>query len=208
VPGGPWLLRGYADADGDLRPGENEAQRLLPIEAVLSTETPVADLGVFTLYAPQDPGRLCGPAPDPAPWTGPVFAWTERIADQDTVFAPTHAARAPQGRTSAAPGDTLRLDPAGPGAVRVILFVDLDGDSLLSALPDSSAVDTVRWRWEPFTLREDLEVEPGLPLHVAFPGFADTLAVCATPPPPPAPSPVDTLSVAPADTLVNGTETP
>lgn len=199
APGGPWLVRAFLDLNRDGRAADNEAQRLLPVQARLDAETPIVDLGVFVLYDPREPGRLLGAAPAPDPWEGPVLAWALQVAEEDTGFAPVHATRPPEGLSGAAPGDTLILDPAGPGLIRAVFFVDLDGDSLLSALPDSSAADTLTWRWEPFALLEGLEVAPGLPLRAVYPGFADTLAPCRTAPP--LPDPPDTLAVAPVDSL-------
>ena len=42
------------------------------------------------------------------------------------------------GLAACAPGDTSVWHEAGPGLTRLILFVDLDGDSLLSALPEEA----------------------------------------------------------------------
>ena len=44
--------------------------------------------------------------------------------------------------------------------MRAIFFVDLDGDSLLSAFGDPA--DTL-WALEPWAMVDSLDVEPGLP---------------------------------------------
>jgi len=184
TPGGPYLLRAFLDRNGDLRPADNEPQRLLPVEITLTTESPTADAGTHILYGPQAPGRLLGLAGASEADARHLFGWTQKIAEGDTGFAPQHLKTPPPGQAPVAPGDTTVFDPAGPGTIRAILFADLDGDSLLSALPDSSAVpDTVLWRWEPHVTAEPLEIAPGLDLVAPLPAVPDTLTSCPTPPP-------------------------
>jgi len=209
APGGPWVARLFLDENHDLRPGENEAQRLLPGTVATTAAAPLADLGTIRLFAPRDPGSLRGYYAD-ADTARDLFGWAAKVAEQDTGFAPVHAGGAAPARTRVAPGDTTVWEPAGPGAVRVVLFADLDGDSLLSALPDSTALaDSVIWTWEPFVVADSLTVEPGLPLPVALPAVPAAGIPCPVAPPPrpaaaAAPDSLaaaaDSLAVAPADT--------
>ena len=201
APGGPYLMRAFVDANGDLRPAESEAQRLLPIEISLTDSLPVADAGTFVLYDPRAPGRVFAILDTLAESTAPLFAWPLAIADSDTGFVPVHARTSPPGQAALAPGDTACLDPAGPGLLRVVVFADLDGDSLLSALPDSTAVpDTVLWRWEPYTTLDSLEVDPGLETFTVLPTPGDSLRPCTIDPPHPRPAQSDSTS-APPDSL-------
>ena len=81
-----------------------------------------------------------------------LLGWVAKVAEEDTGFVPVHAGGGAKPQRIAV-GDTTVWEKAGPGRVRAILFADLDGDSLLSALPDSAAVpDTVLWRWEPYAV--------------------------------------------------------
>jgi hypothetical protein len=203
APGGPWLLRAFADANGDLRPGDNEAQRLLPVEIALTSAAPVADAGAHTLFGPNTPGRLLGLPDTLVADKRALFGWTLRISERDTGFAPDHLRSPPPGQAAVVPGDTAVFAPAGPGPVRLVLFADLDGDSLLSALPDSvAAPDSVLWRWEPYTTAEPLEVEPGLDLTHPLPAVPDTLRPCLVAPPIAAVPDSAAATAAPADSLV------
>jgi len=179
-----WILRAFADDDGNLRIGEREAQRLLPDTLSLAPDRRQAEAGAATLYAPDTPGRfVCAPFTVPG-WATPLRAWASAVAEQDTGFVPG-AARPPR---------TWPLDPTGgsiiedapPGEVRVVVFVDVDRDSLLSrvrgeqlpVLPDSLPADG--WYFEPWWLIEGLTVEPGLPAaliwHPDAPRFTATTA--------------------------------
>jgi len=183
VPGGPYLLRAFVDNNEDLRPAENEPQRLLPLNVSISIESPVVDVGRHVIYSPQTPGRLLGQLVA-AVDTRALFGWTEKIAEADTGFVPRHATRTPSGQAGVTPGDTTIFDPTGPGLVRAIVFADLDGDSLLSALPDSTVLpDSVIWRWEPYATVDTLTVEAGLDLFSLISAPGDSLRPCATPPP-------------------------
>ena len=51
VPGGPWLVRAFTDPDNNLRPGDRDAQRLLPDTLSLTLDQAAAVAGVTTLYA-------------------------------------------------------------------------------------------------------------------------------------------------------------
>ncbi len=182
VPGGPWLLRAFTDLDGDMRPGEKEGQRLLPDTFAVSFEGPERDAGAWILYDPRTPGRIVMPPVDPDPWTGAVCGWSMRIAEEDSGWTPSHGRRIPRGLRVAAPGDSAVWPDAGPGPTRLILFVDVDGDSLHGALPDSLAADSVTWSWEPFVLVEDLDVPPGLDLAASAPRFPAELTAASAPP--------------------------
>jgi len=208
APSGPYLLHAFADKNNDFRVAETEAQRLLPGEFML---TGTLDVGAHVLYAPNTPGRLVCVPPDSLAPDAPVFGWPLRIAESDTGFVPDHQRRAPPGLAEAAFGDSSVWDPAGPGLTRLVLFVDMDGDSLLSALPtdtlvaaiaDSTGapVDSVVWMWEPYALADSLTIEPGLPAAFEFPPLPETLRPCPTPPPP-VRAPVDSLAAAVADSL-------
>ena len=201
APGGPWLLRVFVDANGDLRAGENEAQRLWPEEYDLRSGSETLDVGILNLFDPKTPGRIEALGPSPSPWDGNVFGWPLAIADDDTGFVPVHARTAPTGFAASSPGDTVGWDEAGPGLVRLILFVDLDGDSLLSALPDTLAPDSVVWSWEPFAWADSIEVEPGRPVWTTLPAFPDTLSRSPNPPAPVSSRPDSTLMTTAADSL-------
>lgn len=203
APGGPWVARLFLDENHDLRPGENEAQRLLPGTFATTAGAPLADLGTIRLFAPRDPGSVRGFYAGAADPGANLFGWVAKIAEQDTGFAPVHPGGAAPTPSRVAVGDTSVWDQAGPGAVRVVLFADLDGDSLLSALPDSTALaDTVTWTWEPFVVADSLTVEPGLPLPFALPAVPPHGIPCLVAPPPrqAAPAAPDSLAAAPADT--------
>jgi len=207
--GGPWLLRAFADADGDLRPGEREAQRLLPDTLGLSAADPVLVAGVTTLYPYNTPGRLLiAPFAD-STRVASSLAWTMQITEEDTGWVPV-----PVTRANFAP-----LDPAAvseilevaPGANRLLVFVDVDGDSTFSGVPDSALTtlpdtlrgayaDSVISHWlEPWFMLENLEVSPGLATDVTLPAVALTY----TPWTPPEPTRADSLAAAPDDSLLN-----
>ncbi len=194
-PAGPWLVRVFFDDNDDLRPGESEPSRLWPGEFSLTADLAERDLGVLTVYKPTTPGSIIGL---PAEGDSTVFGWPLSIAEDDTGFAPGHARSAPAGLLAVSPGDTNVWSEAGPGLTRLVLFRDLDGDSLMSAIPDSVAADSVAWLWEPFALVDSLEIEAGLPVEVQLPAVPDTMIRCLVPPPLPAPA--DTASAA-TDTL-------
>ncbi len=211
APGGPWVARLFLDANHDLRAGEDEAQRLLPGTCATTRETPRTSLGTIRLFAPRDPGSVRGFYPAAAESARALFGWVAKIAEQDTGFAPVHAGAAASPRLRVAAGDTAVWDQAGPGAVRVVLFADLDGDSLLSALPDSTALadtslaDRVTWNWEPFAVADSLTVEPGMPLPVALPPVPARGIPCLNAPPPRPVASVapDSLVASPADSTAS-----
>jgi hypothetical protein len=178
VPGGPWLVRAFVDDNGDLRPGEKEAQRLLPGQSRLTADAAQAYLGLTVLYAPSTPGRLRGVLPAAPRWTGRILAWPLSLAEGDTGWVASPQRTAPKGQVAVAPGDTTSIPEAGPGLVRLIFFVDADGDSLFSLLPGTmAAADTGRWYFEPYAVLDSLTVEPGLAAPFPAPIFTDTLTV-------------------------------
>jgi hypothetical protein len=175
VPGGPWLMRAFADADDNLRPGDKEAQRLMPDTLSLSSDQPTATARVTTLYAWDTPGRLIAGPFAPAALPGTVRAFALAVAEDDTGWVPV--------TDDGSRNTIVALDPAGgsiipevrPGAARVVLFVDVDGDSTFSAVPDSllsglpdslaaaAAGDSLTaWFLEPWWLAEGIEVTAGM----------------------------------------------
>lgn len=176
VPGGPWLLRAFVDGNDDLRPGENEAQRLLPLEASLDSTTWSRSLGLTTLYDPNTPGRFTGTMDSILCWPGKLMAWPLKIAEEDSGWTAAPQRMAPAGLQAAPLGQTVTWPEAGPGWVRLIFFVDADGDSLLSLLPAAGTVsDTVAWFLEPYAVVDSLFIEPGLETNIAAPSFGDIL---------------------------------
>lgn len=194
VPGGPWLVRTYADADRNLRPGEREAQRLLPDTLSLTAGRPQLSTGALTLYKFGDPGHLRVPAFDARGWRGAWYAWTQTVAEADTGWTPAPTSPVPRrGR----PGPLLstadsRLDGVPSGNLRVVFFADVDGDSLLGfvgadtlraaapggVLPDSL---TAARYLEPWWLVESVTVPPGLEATVAVPASPPTLTPWSRP---------------------------
>jgi hypothetical protein len=199
VPGGPWLVRAFTDADDNLRPGDRDALRLLPDTLHLTVEQPEDSGGVTTLFAWDTPGRvLVGPF-EPPTHTGQVMGWSLKMAEEDTGWVP-----APEDGTT---NPIFSLDPASggvigevsPGLNRVLVFVDVDGDSTFSGIPDSMLAfvpDSLRsaspdttlggdWFLEPWLMAEDIQVEPGLDTRLNLPVEPFLL----TPWTPPAPEP-------------------
>ena len=194
VPGGPWLARAYADGDGNFRPGEREAQRLLPDTLSLAPGRATVNTGVLTLYAHGTPGRLSVAPFAQVTWAGLWGAWAQPVAEGDTGWVP-----APQPRDGRTPRAT-RLDPLATttvekvpsGSVRVVLFADVDGDSLLGTVeglmlralapalgwPDTLAADLYL---EPWWTVEDLNVPPGLSADLPMPTAAPAFTAWARP---------------------------
>jgi hypothetical protein len=176
APGGPWRLRFFADSDGDGRRGEKEATRSLPRSVELEPQAPRLDLGLTLLYDPSTPGRLIAAAADSLRWPGELKGWVMAISEEDTGWAPALSESAPSGTIDLPRSGAWIWDQAGPGLVRVIVFVDADGNGRLSRLPGAGASSQARaWYWEPFALADSLTVEPGLESSFATPGFPATL---------------------------------
>lgn len=184
VPGGPWALRAFADANGDLRRGQGEGQRVFPAAVTLAPDAPRVDLEPLTVFGVREPGTVrCGPA-DPGAWAGSeVLAWPMGVSEEDTGWTPTRGVQRPKGLTVLSAGDSTDISPAGPGEVRLVFFADVDPDSVMGALPDSSAwPDTVTWFWEPYAVVEGIEVEPGLLARTGAPQLPVELLPAPTPP--------------------------
>jgi len=212
VPGGPWLVRAFADGDANLRPGEREAQRLLPDTLTLSIERPEMQAGALTIYAHGTPGNLRVPPFDRRGWAGGWYAWAMVVAESDTGWTP--APPAARGAKPAAldpdEGSTLEKIPSGP--VRVVVFADVDGDSLFGGVPtDLLRPVAAAASWpdtlgapaylEPWWLVEDLVVPPGLAIDLIVPVTPPGLTAWTLP---------DSLA-APADSLAapaDSTSTP
>lgn len=195
VPGGPWLVRAFVDQSRDLRPGENEAQRLLPDTLSLTAASPEAVAGVTTLYDVKTPGRLLV-APFARPdFAGALMAWTMKISDEDTGWVPI-----PEANVTFSTVDETGESPvlgAGPGLVRMVLFVDVDGDSTFSSLPDSLLADhlaaipdsaryvapdsTNTFFLEPWLVIERVEVLPGLDATTSVPDTTFTFTPWSPP---------------------------
>jgi hypothetical protein len=221
VPGGPWLVRAFADPDNNLRPGDKDAQRLVPDSLSLTVDNPTVSAGVTTLYAWNAPGRiLVGPFETPVHGEK-VMAWTMVMAEEDTGWVP-----APENGST---NPIFDLDPEGggvigqvmPGHNRIVFFVDVDGDSTFSSVPDTllafvpdslraTAPDTVeaqKWFLEPWFMVEDVEVDPGMDTEFEIPAIAHSITPWT--PPEPEPAVADSLSetsldqdgIAPRDSL-------
>jgi hypothetical protein len=200
TPGGPWLLRAFADPDNNLRPGDKDAQRLLPDTLSLTADGPAGSTGVTTLYAWNTPGRiLVGPFEIPLHGEK-VMAWTMVMAEEDTGWVP-----APEDGST---NPIFDLDPntggvigkVQPGRNRIVFFVDVDGDSTFSGIPDTllafvpdslrtsatDSVDVQDWFLEPWLMVEDVEVLPGMDTEFEVPANAYSLTPWTPPEPEPA----------------------
>jgi hypothetical protein len=202
VPGGPWLLRAFADQSGDLRPGPREPQRLLPDTLSLSVLAPQSLAGVTTLYPPDAPGRLHLAAVAAAPGPGRLVAWTMRLSEEDTGWVPVPEAGKGRNFTWLHPaaGDTVQ--DVQPGTNRLAVFVDIDGDSTFSGVPverlgdlldmvadslrTADADSAITHYLEPWFVVEGIEVLPGLATEVVMPA-AEYHLTAWTPPPVAAP---------------------
>lgn len=194
--GHPWLLRAFEDGNGDLRAGEGDAQRLFRDTLRLTAAESPRDLGVRVLYAPSTPGEITGFLAQRPAVAGPVIGLSFAFLEVDTGFVAS-----PQewgARSGKAIPDTgaFVLEQVPPGLARAVFFVDLDGDSLWTALGDSA--DTL-WTLEPWALVDSILVEPGLATAIPAPVWPDTL----TPWPSPLFSAQPDSSVAAADSLMS-----
>ena len=210
VPGGPWLARAYTDPDHNLRPGDKEAQRLLPDTLQLDLDNPQVSAGVTTLYAWNTPGRLLVGPFDTPPYGEKVMAWTLAVSEEDTGWVP-----APEDGTR---NHIFPLDPAGgsiigevkPGLSRAVLFIDVDGDSTFSGIPDTmlafipdslrtaradttsealpDSISAVIWFLEPWLMVEGINVDPGMEADLEVPALPYSLTPWTPPEPEPAAS--------------------
>jgi hypothetical protein len=192
-----WLLRTYDDRNRNWRPDDNEAQRLWPDTLSLTADLPRQQLGLRELFSPTTPGQLEGRLAERPAGPGRIFASVAGIAEGDTGYAPVPQQRRAAANQAVPDTGHFTLTGAGPGLVRAIFFVDVDADSLLSAIGASQ--DTL-WYLEPWAVVDSVKVEPGLPTGIPAPVWPDTLT--------PWPAPVlpdtaiaDTLAGGPVDTL-------
>ena len=162
VPGGPWLIRAFADANGDLRPGDNEAKRLLPGQYALTDTNPRIQVELITLFDPNTPGRLVGRLDSLVTWPGRVLVWPLSISDPDTGWTAAPTDRVVPGTQPVDRDSLTSITEVQPGLNRLIFFVDADGDSMLSILPAAEGSEQNQWFLEPFAVVDSLTVEPGL----------------------------------------------
>lgn len=219
VPSGPFLVRAFMDEDNNLRPGENDPQRLLPDTLLVDSESGTASAGVTSLYATNAPGRLLAEPFSAPTWRGTVGAWALAVTDADTGYYPEPVSASKGDFSWLSPEEGGTLEDVRPGLSRVIAFVDVDGDSAFSIVadtllaaarrtaPDSfaagydtAAVDSVSWFLEPWVVAEGVELEPGLSATFELPAWGDSLTAWDAPPPPPAQP--DTTAGALADSLL------
>ncbi|MBU8869827.1 MAG: hypothetical protein KOO60_03020 [Gemmatimonadales bacterium] len=202
VPGGPWLMRAFADTDNNLRLGEKEAQRLLADTLSINSEFSTAAAGTTTLYPWNEPGTLTTESFDLPEWVGGIGAWAMSVSDADTGWVPAPAVQGRQTFGWLDPAEGGRIPNVVPHLNRVVVFVDMDGDSTFSAVPDSvyglpaaADMDTTAWFLEPWGLVEEINLEPGLEAGFIVPALGDSLVSWIAPPP----ALPDTLGVAEAD---------
>ena len=190
VPSGPFLVRAFQDGDSNLRPGENDPQRILPDTLTVSAETGTASAGVTTLYSSNAPGRLLADAFTPSRFEGTVMAWAMSITDADTGYTPSPAGAGDEvfGYLDSLSGGVI--EEVSPGLNRVLAFVDIDADSSFSAVPDSllpdfitTYEDTVLWYLEPWVLMEGIPLEPGLSTEFQLSAWTDSLTIWHAPEP-------------------------
>jgi|GEM_PF-1106122 len=182
-----WLMRAYEDKNNDRRVGENESQRVWEADTLrLTPDQPTFDTAVRIVYKPDTPGFLDGTLESRPDSLGDVMVVLYTISESDTGYVPTP--QPPRSMLAQVVADTgmTQLTGAGPGMVRGIFFVDLDGDSLFSAVGDTA--DTL-WSLEPWALVDSMSVEPGLISSFPAPVWPDTLT------PWPAPAMPDSLAI-------------
>lgn len=194
APGGPWLVRAFSDNDANLRAGDREAQRVVPDTLRLSAEKPAIEVGVLTLYSHGTPGLLRVPAFDRSGWPGTWAAWPLAVTENDTGWTPGVQPAGPRDRRASPlvpEAETLVADVPS-GAVRVVVFADVNGDSLLGdvtgdllrALATAAGwPDTLRAAsyLEPWWLVEGLQVPPGLAAALRMPAQPPTFTARAVP---------------------------
>ncbi len=181
VPGGPWMIRAFVDGNGDLRPGGNEATRLLPDDFSLSDTARHRIISTTMLYDPSTPGRLTGLVDSLLTWPGTVLGYSMAISEEDTGWSAAPQEYPPPHKRVVPLGDSFTFSSVPPGLVRLIFFVDANGDSMLSALPAAATTDTVTWYLEPYAVVDSLTVEPGLEHPFPTPNFPVTLSPWRSP---------------------------
>jgi len=212
IPSGPFLVRAFKDDDSNLRPGENDPQRLLPDTLTIDLETGTASAGVMTLYPINTPGTLFADPFEAPLHSGSVMAWAMSITDADTGYYPEPVKMGQEDFAVIYPDSGGVLEEVSPGISRVIAFVDIDRDSSFSAVPDTllfpsglTLQDSVLWYLEPWVVLEEISLEPGLSTNFLLPAWTDSLTTWT------APEPVvpDSLSTALEDSLqIENTEVP
>ena len=202
IPGGPWLVRAFADTDNNLRPGEKEAQRLLVDTLSIRAGAITASAGVTILYPWNEPGTLTTPSFASPAWQGGIGAWAMSVTDADTGWTPEPVSAGRQAIGWLDPAAGGRSSKVFPYRNRVVVFVDIDGDSTFSAVPDSVygppatvAADTMAWYLEPWGLVEGIDLEPGMESVFTVPALGDSLVRWAAP----VAAPTDSLETAVAD---------
>jgi len=195
--GEAWLLRAYDDRNLDRRAADSEAQRVFPDTLRLMPDRRNLDVGVLVVYRPDTPGQLAGELSGRPDTPGDVFAFVLSIAEEDTGYVPAPDRPGAPAAQAVPDTGTFTLTGAGPGLVRAVFFVDLDGDSLFTAVGDTA--DTV-WALEPWALVDSLEAAPGLTTPLPAPVWPDTLTPWPAPARPDTLASPDTLQAAPGDT--------
>jgi hypothetical protein len=138
------------------------------------------------------------------------MAWTMAITEEDTGWVPAPETGQALPFSWLDPVSGGIINEVKPGNSRAVLFVDVDGDSTFSGIPDtllsfvpdslSAAVPDsveVAWYLEPWFMVEGIEVQPGLDSIFELPVVTYSL----TPWTPPAPALPDSLVSAPGDSL-------
>jgi len=170
--GGPYLIRAFNDTNGDRRPGDNEATRLLPDE--ISQSSQFVNNGETVIFAPSTPGTLSTLIDVPLPEDLVIFSWTNNIREDDDPWSPDDVTFSSLAQ-SVSLNDTLVFHEAGPGNVRVFFFADVNRDTLFSILPDSISTDSIQYYFEPHLVIEDVIIEPGLSETFIMTAWPDTL---------------------------------
>ncbi len=180
APSGPYLLRAFDDASGDLRWAENEAVRLLPDTVSVDSITALVDVGLTVLYSPDTPGRMVGRVDSVGNWSGGLMVWPLAIAEEDTGWVPEPPRARPPGLIALPVGEDTVVPEVPAGLSRLIFFVDADGDSNFSVLPASEGIvdstgRSVEWFFEAHAVVDSLVVEPGLEGEFTAPVFPQRL---------------------------------
>ncbi len=190
IPSGPFLVRAFKDDDSNLRPGENDPQRLLADTLTVDQITGVASAGVMTLYPVNTPGTLFADPFEAPLHSGSVMAWAMAISDADTGYFPEPVRAGQEQFSFLYPDSGGVINEVAPGNNRVIAFVDMDRDSSFSAIPDTilssnsiSQADSVLWYLEPWIVLEDISLEPGLSTDFKLPAWTDSLTAWTKPEP-------------------------
>ncbi len=174
VPAGPWLLRAYGDLNGDRRVEEGEPQRFFADTVRVTPQAPRVTLAPLTLYPPSTPGSVATTVGATPPWNGPLYGWTQSIAEGDSGWTPAPLTTRPPTQRAVKRGVPTVWQPAGPGKVRVILFADLRGDSLFGKAAAADTDTLSRWL-DPWVKVDSLDVEPGLQTDFRVPPFPANL---------------------------------